>query len=287
MSRICIPCLRHVNAPKKSGAPPGEALPCLRIMTDQQGTPDEIIDYTYLFRAKQQDGYSIIITGQSSGAVGKWVKFLYYSGTILGPQEYQQYIVISEWSGQFQKGENLLYTADTGPNDMDIDVTTQGEVQVQVDCDSGEGGPPWGDGDSGYSGGDIAPSLKPLTKKWLDAKESEEVFFVGQQYSPNHDDIEPDLASSYLVQVTNSEVPADKTGPGEAQAPDHVTQNLTVYDVQDVGGIDTACITATSKPAVLYPGMVIVNIATREEVQLENPLGRFEQVALGLPATHW
>ena len=109
-------------------------LPCIRINTDQFGLTTNIIDLTMDFEEAGHPGDPVIIIGQTSGATGRFTSFIYQT---LDPGNFQQFLVLSNWSSLFIAGENLLwFNVSTSVADSGINVGDPPR-QVGVDCDTG------------------------------------------------------------------------------------------------------------------------------------------------------
>ncbi len=143
--------------------------PCLRLKTDQVGSPPNLIDYTSQWEANIPTLGPVHIVQPGSGAEGVWVKFLYDIRFFLLPgcinfaclyseenpcdeepppcQEWQQFIVLKNWIAPFDGGD--LTTSDldwyyesegsTAAQPLVIGLADDDEpdLEIQVDCSSG------------------------------------------------------------------------------------------------------------------------------------------------------
>ncbi len=253
------PAVRHIGI---GVAAPTQQAGCIRLKTDQLGTVVQIRDYTALFSVLQTSFGPIYIQGKDSGAVGRYVKFIYDE---VSDGVFQQYIILTEWTGTFQTSEDLFRDfvnppVDPTRGDILID-TDDTEAQVQVDCASGNPILPPGSG---------GPSL--VNRKHID-----DIF------------IPEGKGSGDLIEITAPASRANIKGPSTTSQPHDVQNPLLgyVHDTDEIAGTEYALMTFDTPTYVLLPGMVIENVATGDDVSVANPIGTHNNVPLGTPSSEW
>jgi len=301
---------------------------CLRLKTDQRGLPEDILDLTFTWTALVHDNPRIAdpiwVVGASSGAFGRWVKFVYDRIDKGGPIGFvfQQYIMLTDWVGPFDPDEDLLFYVQSAgsPSQIDSMIDTAGDTdtspltQEEVDCSSGKQCVPCQDsppppGMTGATGGPLPPGTgdfgstagcPPHFPNCTDACKFAcfDGLASGRLLPPQ------DVFRDYTVQNTKLwprggppilpiayEVQTVPLGPGFGIGVSTVKNGpkqaiaVTVEQVADVSGQDMCTVRMETSPGLMLPGTTIVT--PDGNLVLANPLGVIKMVPHNASTDMW